>query len=215
MIVPASGLPAELTPWAERAEQAYIADALGKPAPQPLPVDASLPEPTRAAFAAAAAAAVAARYLSVGKPRSLGIIAEDPQRAYVLWLGHRVWHQPVDVRWAGPASASAELLARCGGRAAPLAEALTADVVCVDVELTVELTQVRRGSHLTLVRADAAPELAARAICVGEAMSGAATVTLGELAAGLRDGRQLDEITLLLLHGPAGLDLARRALALA
>lgn len=207
-------LPDSLATWAERVEEAYIADALGKPAPAPLAVPPTLAHEVAEAVAAAAACAVAARYLSVGKPRSLAVLSDDPARAEVLLLGHRVWHQPLDVRWAGKITADTDLLARRGGRAVTVAEALTADLVCVDLDLILEPEAVRRGSHLALIRATASPALAARAVCVAEALVAPAQVTIGELAAGLRDGRQLDEITLLLAHVPHGLALARRALAL-
>ena len=228
----ALGIPDDLSPWAQHVEETYIAETLGRPAPAKLvvPVPAGAGELDRdalEAIAAASAAAVAARFLAVGKPRSLGIIAGDPRRALALLAGHRVWHQPSDIRCAGAAASAAELVAR-GGRTVTVAEALTADIVCVDVAMVVENRLIRRGSHLNLIAAgvEAEAELWERAMCYGETMKGAPikTATLGDLAAGLRDGRQLDEITLLFAgptHGGGtgsgtvhGLRLARAACGL-
>lgn len=212
----------DLTPWAVHVEETYIAITLGRPLPAPR-TDAELDRELREAIAAACACAVAARFLAVGKPRSLGVVADDPRRAALLLLAHRVWHAPVDVRWAGAASSAAEVLA-LGGRVVSAAEAITADIVCVDAALPLGVQSVRRGSHLNLLAegADAEDELARRAECFGETLEGAPikTATLGDLAAGLRDGRQLDEITILFAgprHGGGGghgLALARAALGL-
>lgn len=212
----------DLTPWAVHVEETYIAITLGRPLPAPR-VDATLDGELREGIAAACACAVAARFLAVGKPRSLGVVADDPRRAALLLLAHRVWHAPVDVRWAGATASSAEVLA-LGGRVVSAAEAITADIVCVDAALPLGVQNVRRGSHLNLLAAGASAEdeLARRAECIGETLEGAPikNATLGDLAAGLRDGRQLDEITILFAgprHGGSGgngLALARAALGL-
>lgn len=222
------GIPEDLSPWAQHVEEVYIAETLGRPAPATLVVPGveagALDRDALEAIAAASACAVAARFLAVGKPRSLGILADDPRRALALLAGHRVWHQPSDIRCAGAAASAAELAAR-GGRVVTAAEALTADIVCVDVAMVVENRLVRRGSHLNLIAPglEVEAELWERAMCFGETMKGAPakTATLGDLAAGLRDGRQLDEITLLFAgpgHGGGGLHglrLARAACGLA
>lgn len=198
---------ASLAPWAERAEATYVARALGRAAPSPLPLPTSWSAAARAVAPAAVACAVAARYLAVGTPRSLSVLSDDPERAHVLALAHQVWHRPSELRWSVAGGGGDELVRVRGGREVPVAEALTADIVCVDLPLTLELSQVRRGSHLALVRGSAEPALLARAVCAGER----ADLTIGELAAGLRDGRQLDELTLLLLAD----DLAIASSALA
>lgn len=213
----------DLAAWAQHVEEVYIADTLGRPRPD-LPPElaaskARLSAAALEAIAAGSACAVAARFLAVGKPRSLGVLCDDPIRAVALWAGHRVWHQPSDVRVFG--GAADELVAR-GGRAVTAAEALTADIVCVDVAMTLENRLVRRGSHLNLLApgVEVEAELSDRALCYAETMLGAPakTATLGDLAAGLRDGRQLDEITLLFAGprhgggGTSGLALARAAL---
>lgn len=200
---------ASLAPWAERAEATYVARALARAAPSPLPLPGSWSAAARAVAPAAVACAVAARYLAVGTPRSLAVLSEDPERAHLLALAHQVWHRPTELRWAVTSGAE-ELVRVRGGREVPIAEALTADVVCVDLPLPLGLAQVRRGSHLALVRGSAEPALLERATCAGERAGGAVSVTIGELAAGLRDGRQLDELTLLLLADE--LAIARSAL---
>jgi hypothetical protein len=205
-------LPVDLSPWAQRVEEAYIAAVLGRPAPAAM-ARADLDDAGLEAIAAACACAVAARFLAVGKPRSLGIISDDPRRARILLAGHRVWHDPSDLRWAGAISMDAALLAD-GGRAVAVAEALTSDIVCVDVDLQISNGQARRGSHLNLLVSDATPELLHRAMCFAESSAAGIHATIGDLAAGLRDGRQLDEITLLLAGGANGLVLARRAVGL-
>jgi hypothetical protein len=211
--------PIDLSPWAQHVEETYIAITLGRPLPAPL---ASVPEAD--AIASACACAVAARFLAVGKPRSLGIVADDPRRAALLLAAHRVWHAPTDVRWAGACAATPEVQV-LGGRTVAAAEAITADIVCVDAAMSLGIRQVRRGSHLNLLAAgaEAEDELAQLAVCIGETTSGAPAknATLGDLAAGLRDGRQLDEITILFAgprHGGGGehgVLLARTALGLA
>ncbi|MEZ4360776.1 MAG: hypothetical protein R3B48_11385 [Kofleriaceae bacterium] len=211
-------LPHDLTPWAHHLEATYIALTLGRPPPPPL-VSAELEARALDAVVAAAACAVAARFLAVGKPRSLGVVSDDPQRAAALFAGHRVWHQPTDVRWAGRAAADPAILA-AGGRAVSLEEAVTADIVCLDVRAELRNAAVRRGSHINLLDGTADDELRARAECYAEVATAGHTATLGELAAGIRDGRQLDEITLLLAvrdagAGADGLAIARRALGAA
>lgn len=228
-----AGFVEDLTAWAQHVEETYIAETLGRPKPALPPelaaqkarlgeaASEAASEAALDAIAAGTACAVAARFLAVGKPRSLGVLSDDPVRAVALWAAHRVWHQPSDVRASG--GAAAELVGR-GARAVTAAEALTADIVCVDVAMLVENRLVRRGSHLNLLAPgiEVEQELSDRAQCYGETMQGAPakTATLGDLAAGLRDGRQLDEITLLFAgptHGGGrsnGLALARAALGL-
>ncbi len=225
---PVVGTAFDLAPWAQHVEETYIAVTLGRPLPAQLPAavgadGAPLGEAALEAIACACACAVAARFLAVGKPRSLGIISDDAQRAALLLAAHRVWHAPTDVRWAGAAATTAEVQA-LGGRAVTAAEAITADIVCVDVAGVLGARQVRRGSHLNLLAAGAhaEDELSRLSVCIGEVAEGdpAKNATLGDLAAGLLDGRQLDEITLLFAgpqHGAGGahgLRLARAAVGL-
>ena len=99
--------------------------------------------------------------------------------------------RPARLRCAGESGADA-LAARLGGTATPLADALACDIVCVHVPITLRAAQLRRGTHVNLlsplVAIDA--DLGAIATVVNEVPG------LGALAAGLVDGRQLDELTL-------------------
>jgi hypothetical protein len=83
-------------------------------------------------------------------------------------------------------------------RGVPIAEALTADIVCVHVPLALNARALRRGSHVNALAAVTLDDdLRATATIVDEAHG------LPALAAGLVDGRQLDEITIFLAGGAA------------
>jgi len=143
----------------------------------------------RGMLAAAAIGAVASRYLAVGTPRSIGLVGDAAACAASL-AAHRAWFAPVDVRWVAPAGVSRE--AHGGGdfgsdrpRLVSLGEALAADIVCVHAKTTLSAQHVRRGTHVNaLAPVDIDPTLAA--VVVDE---------LAPIAAGLVDGRTLDEIT--------------------
>ena len=121
------------------------------------------------ARARAAAAAVASRYLAVGTPRSFGIVGGSDEDARLALEAHRTWFEPRDIRRD--------------------AHALAADIVCVYDATPIRAGDLRRGTHVNLMGTGAIdPELVA-------------TITdephgLPALAAGLVDGRQLDEITI-------------------
>ncbi|HEY1547748.1 MAG TPA: hypothetical protein VGG28_08010 [Kofleriaceae bacterium] len=121
------------------------------------------------ARARAAAAAVASRYLAVGSPRSFGIIGGSDEDAELVLEAHRTWFAPRDIRRD--------------------AHALAADIVCIYDATPIRAGDVRRGTHVNLMGGGAIDaELVA-------------TITdephgLPALAAGLVDGRQLDEITI-------------------
>jgi ornithine cyclodeaminase/alanine dehydrogenase-like protein (mu-crystallin family) len=136
--------------------------------------------------ARAVAGAVASRYLAVGTPHSFALIGDDPAIACSL-DAHRTWFAPRDVRCT-----SAEVAATIpGARVVTLAEALASDIVCVHVSIALAASQLRRGTHVNAL-ADLTLDADLRAI---------ATIVddtrgLPALAAGLVDGRQLDEITI-------------------
>lgn len=177
---------APVTDWVLAAERAYVASATGRASPSA--GAGSLPH------ARAAAGAIASRFLAVGTPRSLGLVAGPggAHEAALSLAAHRTWFQPRDVRCAG--NAAEELAREVGGRVTPLAEALACDIVCVHAPLHLEAGALRRGTHVNvLVRGTLAPELAQLATVVDEEPG------LGELAAGLVDGRQLDELTVFVL----------------
>jgi len=74
-----------------------------------------------------------------------------------------------------------------------LAEALAADIVCVCEPLRLAASELRRGTHVNaLATVELDDDLRALALVVDEARG------LPALAAGLVDGRQLDELTVFL-----------------
>jgi hypothetical protein len=194
--------------WVHAVERAYVAAAFAPGPAAPVASDAAAapasPDPLTP-IAAAAAGAVASRFLAVGTPRSIGLIGE-PAAAALSLAAHRVWFQPADLRCAGgdPALA-AQLAAQLGGRAVSLDEALAADIVCVHAPLSLAAARLRRGTHVNALAAVTLDdELRALAAITDEASG------LPALAAGLRDGRQLDELTVFIA---GDLAIARRTLA--
>jgi hypothetical protein len=187
--------------WVLAVERAYVAAAVGgggsaAGAPGPAPPGAG-GDPLLHLVAAAAAGAVAARYLAVGRPRSIGLIG-DPVAAALCLAAHRVWLDPRDLRCALGAGGGAQV----GGRDVAIAEALAADVVCIAGRIASGLgpdaplaaVQLRRGTHVSVLAPEPPvpldAELRALATIADEGAGG-----LPALAAGLIDGRQLDELT--------------------
>lgn len=176
--------------WVLAVERAYVAAAVGPRAAQP---DPAVPADRRAR-AVAAAGAVASRYLAVGTPRSFGIVIDAATEVDAAALGlvaHRTWFDPRDVRCAAVGSGAAELAAATSGRVVSVAEALACDIVNVHAaHARVTPAGLRRGTHVNAVRAGV----------LDEELRGLATIVresdLPALAAGLVDGRQLDEITI-------------------
>ena len=178
-----------MTDWVHAVERAYVAVATGGSPPAKT---ASSPR------ALAAAGAVASHYLAVGTPRSIGLVGGDAA-AHSL-VAHRTWFSPTDVRCT-----SGSLVSLVGGRLVSVAEALTADIVCVHVPMAIAASHVRRGTHINaLAPVELDDELRAIATIVDEPKG------LPALAAGLIDGRQLDEITVFLAGDAA---IAAAALA--
>jgi hypothetical protein len=183
--------------WVLAVERAYVAAAVGgQPVPGEPPAIAAA---RRQARAIAAAGAVASRYLAVGTPRSFGIVIDDAAGVDVAALAlvaHRTWFAPRDVRCAALGAGAAELAATTGGRAVSLDEALACDIVNVyGTGVRIAPAQLRRGTHVNAASvALFAPELLTLATVVHEA-------GLPALAAGLVDGRQLDEITIFAIDG--------------
>lgn len=152
--------------WVLAAERYYVALAMKQPA------TLELPEPQRLA----AAGAVASRYLAVGTPRSLAVIGDG----LLSIEAHTTWFTPRDLR---------STTGLPGTREVPLAEALTADIVCIHEPLAIPAGALRRGTHVNALAAITLPEdLVAQRY--DEAKD------LPALAAGLIDGRVLDELTI-------------------
>jgi hypothetical protein len=193
--------------WVLEVERAYVTAATNARRRAPMIGARSTPttsieDDSTRAKALAAIGAVASHYLAVGTPRSLGIVVDAATvGAGALSLeAHRTWFAPVDLRCHGMADSIVE-----GTRATSLAEALACDIVCIHVPITIASTSVRRGTHLNvLVEMELPAELASVAVISREVPD------LGALAAGFVDGRQLDEITVL-LAGDAAIAIAALA----
>jgi hypothetical protein len=155
-----------------RALEAYAAAATGGP-----PVRATTPEQL------GAAGAIASHFLAVTSARSLALVGGDD--AVHSLVAHRQWFAPTDLRCT-----SGSVAAAIGGRIVPLAEALAADIVCIHTPMAIAAAQLRRGTHINaLAPVELDSELRALATITDELKG------LPALAAGLIDGRQLDELT--------------------
>ncbi len=186
--------------WVEDVERAYVAAATGGGVPRGIP-------PRHRERARAAVGAIASRYLAVGTPRTFGIVVESAtlDEGPLSLVAHRTWFAPTEIRCAAVAGRNSGniqtdlgtdfehyLAKQTGGRIATLAEALASDVVCVHAGIQIRATQLRRGTHVNVLSsATIDDELRKLATVADEA-------TLGQLAAGLIDGRQLDELTVFL-----------------
>lgn len=168
--------------WVLAVERAYVAAATR---PASVPAAAAAPDPR----ALAAIGAVASRYLAVGTPRTLGLIVASAAQLPAAELSleaHRTWFAPRELRCA--ALDGTPLTAF--GAPASTADALASDIVCIHAPLALAAAMLRRGTHVNaLAPCTLDADLAALAAVTREIPG------LGELAAGLVDGRQLDEIT--------------------
>jgi hypothetical protein len=167
--------------WVHAVERAYVAVATGS-----APASGNSRDLARAR---AAIGAVASHYLAVGTPRTLGLIADDAtiDEAVASIEAHRTWFQPRELRCTG----SAALAAAVGGMLVPVCEALASDIVCIHVPIALAADQLRRGTHVNVLVAGSIDDELRRIATVVHEVPG-----LGALAAGLVDGRQLDEITI-------------------
>ncbi len=172
-----------MTDWVHAVESAYVLAATNpSPSPSPSPSPGTRPS----ARALAAAGAVASHFLAVGTPRSIALVGGDPS-AHSL-VAHRTWFNPSDIRCT-----SGSVAAMVTGRVVSLAEALTADIVCIHTPMALAASQLRRGTHVNaLATVELDDELRALASIFDEPKG------LPALAAGLVDGRQLDELTVFL-----------------
>ena len=195
--------------WVLAAERAYVAAAVDRgdagaraaatgdrPAAPGVPPGATA-SAGRHARAIAAAGAVASRFLAVGTPRTFGIVIDDAgdvAAAALSLAAHRTWFAPREVRCASLGSGADELAAATAGRVVSVAEALACDITNVyALRARIAPHQLRRGTHVNTVAAEVLdPELAALATVVDDA-------GLPALAAGLVDGRQLDELTIFVI----------------
>lgn len=170
--------------WVLAVERAYVAAAT-RQHPRKSTNPSLLPQ------ARAAVGAIASHYLAVGTPRTLGLIADAStiDEAALSVTAHRAWFAPREIRCADlPALATA-----VAGSLASLGETLACDIVCVHTNLEIRASQLRRGTHVNLLSGLLSGS-------IDDELRQLATVCeevrdLGALAAGLVDGRQLDELT--------------------
>ena len=184
--------------WVEVVERAYVAAATGGALPQ------RAGDPDDRPRAVAALGAIASRYLAVGTPRSIGLIlatAGDAPLAQWSLDAHRTWFAPRDVRCATLGGES------CGEFGAPvsLASAFASDIVCVHAAIAIRAADLRRGTHVNVLAAASLDDELVRLATICRELP-----DLGALAAGLVDGRQLDELTAF-IAGDAALALAALA----
>lgn len=184
--------------WLEIVEAGLVAAALGKPPP---PTGA----PLTADEALAARAAIAAKFLAVGTPRTLGLVGCG-ELAPLIVLAQRAYAAPRELRVfeALPVEA-ARVADETGGRVASLAEACACDIVVARGPVSVRREWVRGGTLVTALDAGVIldPALLAAAQVYGDPPASPGvqvrvTATLAAVAAGLVDGRVLDEITVCL-----------------
>ena len=121
------------------------------------------------------AGAIASHFLAVATPNSIALVGSGA----LSFEAHRTWFSPRDVRSTVPGI----------GRLVSLEEALAADIVCIHEPMTLAAHQLRRGTHVN----------ALAEVTLDEELRKLATIHdergLCDLAAGMIDGRQLDELT--------------------
>ena len=107
---------------------------------------------------------------------------------------HRVYFAPRDLRCSDPAVASA-----LGGRATTIAEACASDIVCVCEDVHIERAWIRQGTHINVAAGTVDDALLSIAkLVVSEGTHPGMWGTLGEIVAGMKDGREVDEVTVFL-----------------
>lgn len=179
-----------MTDWVLAVERAYVAEAT-RPAGWRRPTQPPILKPDLPR-ALAAIGAVASRYLAVGTPRTFGVVIATPDQlpqAQLSIEAHRTWFAPREIRCAVIDGSKVTEL----GAAATLADALAADIVCIHVPLPLKAAKLRRGTHVNALAACTLDDDLAKLGMIVPEVPG-----LGNLAAGLVDGRQLDEITVFL-----------------
>lgn len=190
--------------WLDAVEAALVARAMG---------DASAGHGLDDDEAAAGRAAVAAKFLAVGTPRTLGLVATGrlaarliaAQTAYAAPRELRVYEPETGAADAIIATLADQLAApRPSARAVTLRLACACDIVVVAGPITIERAWIRAGTLVTVLDRAAVldPDLLAAAdvYASGDTVPAGVRrhVTLAAVAAGLVDGRALDEITVLL-----------------
>lgn len=181
--------------WLAIVEAGLVARALGQVPP---PTGAPLaPEEALAGYAA-----IAAKFLAVSTPRTFGLAGCGDLAPRVL-AAQRAYAAPRELRIfeAIPVDA-ARVADEVQGRVTSLAEACACDIVVLRGKISVRREWVRNGTLVTALDEHVvfAPDLLAVAAVYGaHAPAGVRlTASLDAVAAGLVDGRVLDEITVCL-----------------
>lgn len=181
--------------WLTIVEAGLVARALGR-----------MPPPTGAPLAReealAAHAAIAAKFLAVSTPRTFGLAGCGDLAPLVL-AAQRAYAAPRELRVfeAIPVEA-ARVADEVQGRVTSLAEACACDIVVLRGKISVRRDWVRNGTLVTTLDDDVVLDpalLAVAAVYGAVAPAGVQlTASLAAVAAGLVDGRVLDEITVCL-----------------
>ncbi len=187
--------------WLDAVEAALVARAMK----QVVPALALTP-----AQAAAGRAAVAAKFLAVGTPRTLGLVGAG-ERAPGILAAQCAYAAPRELRVyeadAGRADAIAQALAspRLSTRTTSLREACACDIVIATGPVAIRREWIRGGTLVTVLdgAVELDPALLAAAMVYATDLGTTAPglrvhASLAAVAAGLVDGRALDEITVLL-----------------
>jgi ornithine cyclodeaminase/alanine dehydrogenase len=183
-----------------------------------------------------AAGAVASKYLAVSRPRTIGFVGAGVQ-ARVLLAAHRVANPDLQVRVAdATAETAAHFAAELGAEVTTLENACACDIVCTTTpvrEPIVRADWIAPGTHVNAIGADGPGKqemessLLRRAKVVVDDLeqashSGEINVpfhqgvldassihgTLGEVVAGIRSGREGEEISIFDSTGLAVQDVA-------
>ena len=181
--------------WLDAVEAALIATAMGK---ADVSATTSAGHGLAADDALAGRAALGAKFLAVGTPRTLGLVATGALAAKVL-TAQTAYAGPRELRIfeEDPTAASAMTTALArnppAARATSLREACACDIVVAAGPITIRREWIRAGTLVTALDHTVIlePALLAAAVVYDEAR-------LAAVAAGLIDGRTLDEITILL-----------------
>ncbi|MEO8702334.1 MAG: hypothetical protein ABI867_19980 [Kofleriaceae bacterium] len=181
--------------WVLAVERAYVESATGEVVATATTGDL--------ATARAALGAVASHYLAVGTPRSFGVIlatAADAELARLSQAAHATWFAPRETRCATLDGSRCDV-----GTPTSIGEAFASDIVCVHAPIAIRAIDLRRGTHVNVLADARIDDDLARLATVTREVPG-----LGALAAGLVDGRQLDELTVFIV-GDCGIALAALA----
>ena len=185
--------------WLDTVEAKLVARALRRTAPGVAAVQLTREQ------ALAGRAAVAAKFLAVGTPRTFGL-AGTGDLAPMLLAAQRAYAAPRELRVfeAVPVEA-ARVASEVGGRVVSLSEACACDIVVVGGGISVRREWIRGGTLVTVLDASVVldPTLLSAAQVYGDRVPDDApdvrlVASLGAVAAGLVDGRTLDEIIVLL-----------------